>query len=188
MTEIFAPQSPVERAPQASVADAPRVAVSASSRVAVPTVLERALGLVAVITLGFCAAALTGAHASDFVGITAAMMILCVVVGGLIMSHGASGIARLLAVSCGGSVRSRAESEQLQNICRRGRRLAYAAAFAMVIIGTMHVLSVLDMPSLIGPGIAVSLQAPFLAVIVGELLFGAAEHWCMQAVPPSSQG
>ena len=108
MTEIFAPESRADTAPKTG---------AAQTAPTVPTVLERVLGLVAVLALGYCATTLMGAHASDFFGIPPAMMLFCVVVGGLVMSHGAGALGRLLAVCCGHCVSSRVESDDLRGLC-----------------------------------------------------------------------
>ena len=44
-------------------------------------------------------------------------------------------------------------------------------------IGVMHVLSLLNQPKLIGPGLAVALVGLVYGVVPAELGFGAAERW-----------
>jgi len=141
------------------------------------TLVERMLGLTAVTTLTWCCISLEGGHPSVLLQVVPIAMIAAIALGGLIMSHGPRAIARLLAVCFGASATNEEEAQQLRGLCRRGRRLAYAGGVAQMISGLLHVMSTLDQPSLIGPGIAVTFAGFFWAPVIAELGFGSAEHW-----------
>lgn len=121
-----------------------------------------------------------GGHASILLQTSAALLLLGMTLFGLLASHGPRQLGRLVAVVCGDVARDRSEAECLRAMCRRGRRLSYAAGALAVLVGTIHVLSVLDQPHMVGPGFAVALIGLLLAVLVAELGFGAAEHWVQE--------
>ena len=141
------------------------------------TLTERLLGLVVVASIGYVAMALGGAHPQDLLGIPEAVMMFAIVTGGLVISHGMGAIGKLFAVAFGASCENGDQREALRGLCTHGRRRAWAAAAVVMAIGVMHVLSVLDQPSLIGPGLAATLRAPIYAVVLGELGFGGARCW-----------
>lgn len=141
------------------------------------TVIERLLGLTAALTLAICCLELEGGHANDYLQVVPLAMICSITLGGLIMSHGPRLVARLVAVCFGSQPRDDAEALALHSLCQRGRRLTYTATVVQVISGVIHVLSVLDQPSLIGPGLAVALTAVVIGPLVAELGFGSAQQW-----------
>lgn len=152
------------------------------------TVFERILGLIAVATLGWCCLTLEGFQTYWLLSPMPFAMVAAITLGGLIMSHGPRPIAKLIAVCFGAAATDDAEADALRSLCRRGRSLAYTGATLQAITGTMHVLSVLDNPGLIGPGLAVSLLGFVQAIVIAELGFGSAVHWVNTRSPLSTSG
>ena len=141
------------------------------------TVAERLLGLTAAFTLTYCCMRLTGAYPSDFLQVTAIGLVLAIITGGLIMSHGPRLIARMVAVSFGASAVDDNEVQALRSLCQRGRRLAYLGAVVQLATSTVHVLTVLDQPELIGPGLAAGMTVLVIAPVIAEVGFGSGEYW-----------
>ncbi|MFT4512506.1 MAG: hypothetical protein ACI89X_004712 [Planctomycetota bacterium] len=150
---------------------------SANEMPGAPRLEFRLLGLVGAVGLFACGLTLMGAHPSDYLQLAALLIIVSLSFFGLIASHGPRMVGRLLAVTCGSLARNEAEAGHLRNMCRRGRQLSYSGGILTLLVGIIHVLSVLDRPEVMGPGFAVALVGPVLAVMIAELGFGAATHW-----------
>tara|TARA_R110002072_G_scaffold162687_3_gene314843 strand:+ start:32388 stop:33014 length:627 start_codon:yes stop_codon:yes gene_type:complete len=166
--------------PAATTIPKPAAAMAATEQSA--TVVERFLGLTAAITLGICCLQLEGGHLGDYAQVVTFAMICSLTLGGMIMSHGPRLVARLLAVSFGSRAQDEVESQALSSLCQRGRRLAYTATVVQMIVGIVHVLSVLDQPALIGPGLAVSLTALVIGPLIAEFGFGSAQQWVKRSI------
>lgn len=149
------------------------------------SVVERVLGLTAALTLTWCCMVLTGAHPQDLVTFMPIALVTAIVLGGLIMSHGPRHIAKFLAVCFGAAAANSEQAEQLRSLCSRGRRLAYSGACLQMLTSTIHMLSVLDDPTQIGPAIALSMTAFVYAILISAFVFGPAKHW---VAAPHGQG
>jgi len=124
---------------------------------------------------------LEGGHPEQFLQVTATCHLLAFVLGGLMMSHGVRALGRAFAVALGADVRDTAEAEVLAGLCHRGRRLAWTGGGVHFVCCLMHVVSVLDEPERIGPGIAVGMVGLLYGAIIGEIGFGSAQRWCEAA-------
>ena len=149
----------------------------------VATVTERLLGLIAIVTLTWCCIQLEGGDPVVLLQPVPIALIASITLGGLVLSHGPALIARCIAVCFGAKLSGAVESEQLRSLCQRGRRLAWIGGFTQLLTGTIHILSVLDSPECIGPGIALCLAGLFWAPLIAELGFGSAEHWVTRRNP-----
>lgn len=105
------------------------------------------------------------------------LLVLGVALGGLIAGHGPVRVWRTFASAIAGVHVLPVEVAGLRDVCRRGQRLAYAGGLLQAILGTFHVLSVLDHPSMIGPGIAYAMLGFVHAVLIAELGFATMERW-----------
>ena len=142
--------------------------------------LSKLCGTVFALCAVYVAACLEGMHPEIFVSrfsIVPLLMIAGVTLGGLIASFGLRPVLRLVAVAIAGAAPLAGEAERLQAVCRRGQRLVWTGAALMLVTGTMHVLSVLEQPSQIGPGLAVCFVGLVYAALLAELGFGSAERW-----------
>jgi hypothetical protein len=145
--------------------------------VSLRAVVQRASGAMLFGGLFACGIVLEGGDPSALLQLTAAMMMCGVVGGGLWLSDGPRACVLLLAAVCGRRVSDRDDAAQFVSMSRRGRRLAWTAGLLTVTMGVVHVLSVLDQPKLIGPGLAVALVGLVWGAVLAELGFGAAERW-----------
>lgn len=178
MTDIQIADS--ARVQDSPVAASPKQTARKTAAPQAASIVERLLGMTAIVTLTWCCIALEGGHAHNLLQVVPIAMIVAITLGGLILSHGARPIAQLLAVCFGASVATAEQADELRSVCRHGRRLAYAGGTLQIIAGLVQVLSVLDQPSLIGPGLAVCFAGFFWAPAIAELGFGSAEHWVGQ--------
>lgn len=145
---------------------------------AAPGLLERFSGLVAALSSLAFFMMLDGLRPGLLLQQTAGLgMIAGVTLGGLISSHGPRRVAQLASVLFGGWARDDEHAYELRDMCLRGRRLCYATALVVVVLGAIDVLSALDQPSRIGAAIALSLTALIQGTLLAELLFGSAVHW-----------
>ena len=139
--------------------------------------LSKLLGLAIAIAAVIAAIEIEGGHLIVLLALPPLLMVLGLSFGGLVASHGPRRVWRTLAVALAGVQAAPGEAAELQWVCRRGHRLAYAAGVLQAILGVMHVCLVLDNPSLIGPGIACCLIGLVHAVFVAELGFATMERW-----------
>lgn len=139
--------------------------------------IHKFLGLCAALAAILGAMVLEGGHPIILAQLPPLLLILGVAFGGLVAAHGPRRVLRLLACSIGGSRTDPDEAHELRWIARRGNRLTYSAGFLQVLLGTIHILSVLDQPHLIGPGAAYVLSGLVLAVLIAELGFATMERW-----------
>lgn len=140
-------------------------------------VAGRILGFAGFAAIGLSGVILAGGHPGDFLQITALLVVLAFVLGGLVMSHGIRALGKIIAVSFGARIRDAAETEELLGLCGRGRRLAWTGGFIDLVCGLVHVMSLLDSPELVGPGCAISLIGLLYAAVFGEIGFGSARQW-----------
>lgn len=139
--------------------------------------LSKLLGLAIAILAMLTVIELEGGQSIGLLALPPLLMVLGISSGGLVASHGPRRVLRMLAVAFGGRRALPGEAEELRWICRRGHRLAYAGGVLQTVLGAMHILSVLDSPSVIGPSIAYVLIGLVHAVLVAELGFATAERW-----------
>jgi hypothetical protein len=118
-----------------------------------------------------------GLHTATLFAWPPLLLVLGVAFGGLVAGHGPVRVWRTFASALGGIQVLPAEVAGLRDVCRRGQRLAYAGGLLQAILGTFHVLSVLDRPSMIGPGIAYAMLGLVHAVLIAELGFSSMERW-----------
>ncbi|MDO8348741.1 MAG: permease prefix domain 1-containing protein [Planctomycetota bacterium] len=145
--------------------------------------LSKLLGLAIAIAAMLTVIEIEGGHSILLFQLPPLLMVVGVAFGGLVASHGPQRVWRMLAVSLGGGRPAPGEAAELQWVCRRGHRLAYAAGVLQAVFGVMQICSVLDQPSLIGPGIAYCLVGLVHAVLVAELGFATMERWVVASVP-----
>ena len=145
--------------------------------------LQKLFGLVFVVSVIYVATRMAGGHIEVFVSRAAlapAMMIGGVTFGGLVASFGMRRVAQLFAVALLGRTATATDIEILQQVCRRGRHLAWTGCVLMMTSDAMHVCSVSDQPQFIGPGIAWMLVSIVYAALLADLGFGSAERWVAQ--------
>jgi hypothetical protein len=111
------------------------------------------------------------------------LFVLGVSLGGLVAGHGPVRVWRAFAVALLGAEVTAGQVEPLRDICRRGQRLAYMGGFLQLILGAMHLMSVLDAPHLIGPGIAYAMIGLVHAALIAELGFASMERWMVGSQP-----
>jgi uncharacterized membrane protein (UPF0136 family) len=145
--------------------------------------LQKFLG----ITFALCAILvglnLQGAHMVVFfseLAIVPLLMITGVTVGGLVASFGMRRTTQLLSAAALGRTVAVTDAPLLQQVCQRGQRLVWTACLLMLTFSTMHIMSILDHPAMIGPGIAWALIAVVYSALIADLGFGSAERWIMQ--------
>lgn len=144
---------------------------------AAPGLAVRIGGMAGAVALFAFGMTLQGGHPIVLLQIPVLLTLAAITGFGLLASHGPRLFGRLCAAAVGAMASDRAEAECLRAMCRRGRRLCHTAGLVCLLGGVVHVLSVLDHPSLIGPGAAFALIGMLDATLVAELLFGSAEHW-----------
>jgi hypothetical protein len=142
--------------------------------------LQKLFGLVFVLCVLVTAVRLEGGHIEMLVSgiaVVPLLMVGGVTLGGLIASFGMRRVAQLFAVAVCGRSAPTHEAELLQQVCQRGRRLAWTGCVLMLTFSAMHICSVLDRPEMIGPGIGWALLAVIYAALLADLGFGSAERW-----------
>jgi len=149
----------------------------------VRVLIPRLVGLAVFAALWLGGIILEGGHPEQLLQVTGAMVVAAWVLGGLLMSDGIGVICELVGVIAGASVRSAGRAAHLADVCRRGRRLAWVGGGVSLAGGLLHVMSVLDTPELIGPGVAVALIGLLYGAFVAEIGFGAAVRWVQAAAP-----
>lgn len=147
--------------------------------------LQKFLG----ITLALCAILvglnLQGAHMVVFfseLAVVPLLMITGVTVGGLVASFGMRRTTQLFSAAVLARTVSVTDAPMLQQVCQRGQRLVWTACLLVLTFSAMHIMSVLDHPAMIGPGIAWALIAVVYAALIADLGFGSAERWIRQQV------
>lgn len=145
--------------------------------------LQKLLGIAFVLFVLVVATTLQGAHMTLFVSevaIVPLLMITGVTLGGLVASYGVRRTAQLFSAAVLGRSVSVEDAPLLQRVCLRGQRLVWTGCMLTVTSSAIHIMSVLDHPSMIGPGIAWSLIGIVYAALIADLGFGSAERWIVQ--------
>lgn len=139
--------------------------------------LSKLVGSVIAVAAVVLVLDLEGLHTATLFAWPPLLLVLGVAFGGLVAGHGPVRVWRTFASALGGIHVLPAEVANLRDVCRRGQRLAYAGGLLQAILGTFHVLSVLDHPSRIGPGVAYAMLGLVHAVLIAELGFATMERW-----------
>jgi hypothetical protein len=145
--------------------------------------LQKLLGLVFAVCAILVAIQLGGGHVEIYLSefaIVPALVVGGVTLGGLVASFGMRRVGQLVAVATLGRSAETDDIAVLQQVCRRGQRLAWTGCLLVLTFSAMHICSVLDSPHLIGPGIAWALVAVVYAALLADLGFGSAERWVAQ--------
>jgi hypothetical protein len=157
--------------------DHPNSAPKKNSLSDAPIFFERLLGITATLSLGYFCMATGGVQLSNIVNVIPIVMVLSVVLGGLIASHGPRPIAKMLLICFGGRAANNSDAEALRALCRRGRRLTYVGMIIAALSSTIAMLGNLSDPAQVGAALSEVLGATLFAILIAEIGFGSAEAW-----------